>query len=342
MLTLAGMAVSLYGLYTWFYARPNADTTPKIPREHIQLSNGVMLAGPDKILGQGAFGVVATYTYGSLAVAVKIPKAPQDNESQQHELTMLKQASPHANIVRLMTSERVKGKLYLILELMKGTVTNLLQAHPHLSWKTKLSVAIQLLTGIVHLHTLNSSTFTRKSMVHQDLKPDNLLVDKLEDNPNIRVKISDFGMARIVDEFKVPLLGTIAKQATEGPTGGTYQYMAPEVVQMLTTQDISAPSRGSDIFSAGVILWEIATQIAPNRKKLDIEQGSFPNFQKDHNQSRKKESINIWRQKTVVEYKSYPMSQFFGPVIAKCIQPKSSQREDATKVLSDLQQIVIS
>ena len=329
-----------------FFKRPSSRR-PENLKERIILSDGRILEGPEKTLGRGAFGVVAKYSLtsssSSSAVAVKIPTSILDNASQEHEIAMLRQAGSHANIINFMTSVTVKNKVYLVMELMQGTVKDLLQAYPKLSWPTKLSVVIQMLTGIVHLHALTNGTFTRKAMVHQDLKPENLLLDKIEDNGKIKVKLSDFGIARVVDELKIPLFGKIATLPHEGPTGGTRQYMAPEIVKMLVTQEAGGCNRESDVFSAGVIMWEVATGHPPARNEHERLEGTFLEFQRDQAHRSAKEETTFWGSTKIVKGKpDYPMSRFFGPVIGDCIQPKPSDRSSASKVLDKVQKIQLS
>ena len=330
----------------FFFKRPSSRRREN-PKERIVLSDGKILEGPEKTLGRGGFGVVAKYTLtspaGSSAVAVKIPNSSQDNASQEHEIAMLRQAGSHANIINFMTSVTVKNKVYLVLELMQGTVKDLLKAYPKLSWQTKLSVVIQMLTGVVHLHALTNGTFTRKAMVHQDLKPENLLVDKIEDNGKIKVKLSDFGIARVVDEYKMPFVGKIATLSHAGPTGGTGQYMAPEIVMMLVTQDAGGCMRESDVFSAGMIMWEIATGHPPARSEHERLDGTFLAFQRDQAHCSTKEETTFWGSTKIVKGKpDYPKSRFFGAVIADCIQPNSSDRPSASKVLDKVQKIQLS
>ncbi len=326
-----------------FFKRPSSRR-PENLKERINLSDDRILEGPEKTLGRGAFGVVAKYVLSSTsmssAVAVKIPASIQHNASQEHEIAMLREAGSHANIINFMTSVWVKNKVYLVMELMQGTVTDLLKAYPKLSWPTKLSVVRQMLMGIVHLHALSNGTFTRKAMVHQDLKPENLLVDKIEDNDKIKVKLSDFGMARVVDEVKIPLYGKIATFHHEGPTGGTRQYMAPEIVKMLVTQDAGGCMRESDVFSVGVIMWEVATGHPPARNEHERLDGTFLAFKRDQAHcSIKEETTFLGLTKTVKSKSDYPKSRFFGPVIADCTQPKPSDRPCASKVLDKVQKI---
>ena len=99
----------------------------------------------------------------------------------------------------------------------------------------------------------------------------------------------------------------------------------------------------SVVFSVGIILWEIATTCRPNRSIEEIEQGTFKEFNRDKDASRRritKQSFFGGTTETLSD-PTYPKSSFFGPVIDKCIQPKVDDRISARKTLEALQQISI-
>ena len=129
----------------------------------------------------------------------------------------------------------------------------------------------------------------------------------------------------------------------EGPTGGTRQYMAPEIVKMLVTQDAGGCMRKSDVFSAGVIMWEVATGHTPARNEHERLEGTFLAFQCDQAHCSTKEEKTFWGSRKIVQGKpEYPKSRFFGPVIADCIQPKPSEPPSASTVLDKVQKIQLS
>ena len=280
------------------------------------------------------------YNLDNTPVAVKIPNSNEYNEFQKHEILLLKKANPHANIIRFIGQVEVSSKIWILMELMRGSVRDLLNQNPLLSSNTKLSIAIQMATGVAYLHKLHVGHLTRKAIVHQDLKPDNLLVSKLDDDPNLIVKISDFGIARQVDEFRLPIIGKISSKFHRGQVGGTLIYTAPEIVAaMALQQDCCEPK--SDVFSVGLILWEIATTQQPKRSLREIEQGMFQEFTDDKNCRRKRmANISFFRDTFGASTEpTYPKSSFFGPVIKKCIRPNVDDRFSARKTLEILQQI---
>ncbi|RZC89067.1 hypothetical protein C5167_030761 [Papaver somniferum] len=105
-----------------------------------------------------------------------------------------------------------------------------------LDWRRRALMAVDIARGMNYLHRC------RPPIVHRDLKSSNLLVDK-----NWNVKVGDFGLSRLKH----------ATYLTTKTGKGTPQWMAPEVIR-------NEPSdEKSDVYSSGVVLWELATQKIP-------------------------------------------------------------------------------
>ena len=336
-------AISLIGVLICIKVASLLVPSPFVPPyQKVRMPDGRLLEGPNKVLGHGAFGTVCRYTLDNKLVAVKIPNSSEYNQHQQHELELLRKANPHINVIKYIDKVEVSRRVWIVMELMNGSVRDLLTKNPGLSSKTKLSIAIQIATGIAHLHNFNSAYFSQQAIVHQDLKPDNLLVDTLNDDPNIKVKISDFGISRQLDQLKLPFFGVISSKLHKGHAGGTLLYTAPEIITaMLAKKECCEPK--SDVFSAGIILWEIATTHRPNRTIEEMGKGTFKEFNRDKETGRKRMTNHSFfvGTTTTLSNPTYPKSSFFGPVIDKCIQPKAEDRISARKTLEILQQISI-
>ncbi|KAL3502103.1 hypothetical protein ACH5RR_036552 [Cinchona calisaya] len=112
-----------------------------------------------------------------------------------------------------------------------------------LEWKTRLTIALEVARGVEYLHGL-----AQQSFIHRDLKPSNILL-----GDDMRAKVADFGLVRLVPEGKATVVTRLA---------GTFGYLAPEYAVMgrVTTK--------IDVFAFGVILMELIT----GRKALDESQ----------------------------------------------------------------------
>ncbi|MBI2393374.1 MAG: serine/threonine protein kinase [Deltaproteobacteria bacterium] len=142
----------------------------------------------------------------------------------------------HPSVVRVLDDDEWSGEPFLVMELVEGRTLADLAADRTLDQAELLDVAEQLLEVLAVAHA--------KGVIHRDLKPQNLLLD-----PNGRVRILDFGIARVLDEDAVRTLFT-----TIGAIWGTLEYMAPELLSG------SAPAGvRTDVYGVGATLFTLAT-----------------------------------------------------------------------------------
>src|SRR5262245_2413546 len=164
-------------------------------------------------------------------------------EREAHAIAALN----HPNIVTLFSIEESAGQLFLAMELVSGRpLTRLIPSHG-LALDKLLPLAIPLADAVSAAH--------QHGIVHRDLKPDNVMVTDAG-----RVKVLDFGLARLKE------VAAKAEDVTAAPspqlTGerqivGTVAYMSPE-----QAEGRNLDSR-SDLFSLGVMLFEMATGERP-------------------------------------------------------------------------------
>uniref|UniRef100_A0A5B6YTX1 Protein kinase domain-containing protein n=1 Tax=Davidia involucrata TaxID=16924 RepID=A0A5B6YTX1_DAVIN len=148
------------------------------------------------------------------------------------EINILKQIN-HSNIIRLSGFCVHEGNTYLVYEYAdKGSLSDCLH-NLTLSWKQRVQIAYDVADALNYLHN-----YTNPPYVHKNLKSSNILVDG-----NMRAKISNFGLARILD-------GDQVLQLTRHVVG-TYGYMPPEYIENgLVTPKL-------DVFAFGVVMLEL-------------------------------------------------------------------------------------
>ena len=162
----------------------------------------------------------------------------------------------HENIVQFLGACIEEPDRYLVLsELMPlGSLAAMLHSKiPELTWPDRWSIAKQITNGILYLHT-----FPIPPIVHKDIKSSNILLDCCAGHKNYRAKVNDFGL----DEIHTAI--------------GTLPWSAPET---LSTPGPRLYSMKSDVYSLGVVLWELATgqipyeNVPPERIIEDIRRG---------------------------------------------------------------------
>ncbi|HVV82032.1 MAG TPA: protein kinase, partial [Kofleriaceae bacterium] len=141
----------------------------------------------------------------------------------------------HRNVARMYDIGEHHGDKFLTMELIDGQPLTRELGGP-LPWAKLQSYATQICSGLAAAH--------KAGVVHRDLKPDNVLIERGTD----RVVITDFGIARSGDDESVTQVGVVI---------GTPRYMAPE---QLAGTDVDARA---DIFSLGVMLFEMASGKRP-------------------------------------------------------------------------------
>ena len=209
----------------------------------------------EAVLGSGCMGQVfrAQHVQLQRAAAFKVlhPQYAADETFRRRFIQEARTAAAlvHPNIIEIYDFGQHEDWYYLIMELVEdGSLHSLLREKDPLSLTIGLDLVRQAAEGLAYAHA--------RSMVHRDIKPDNLLLKRTtlpseSGNPHI-VKISDFGLAKLAEG---------GMQTVQGQTMGTPAYMSPEQCQ-------ARPLDGrSDIYSLGIVLYEVATGVVPFRTK---------------------------------------------------------------------------
>lgn len=191
----------------------------------------------EEIVGKGAFGVVRRAMYHGHSVAVKLIETETEKKAFITELKQLSRVS-HPNIVKLYGA-CTKHPVCLVMEYAEGgSLYNVLHGagpQPSYSAAHAMSWALQCAKGVAYLHGMKP-----KALIHRDLKPPNLLLIM----GGTVLKICDFGTAC---EFQTHMTNN----------KGSAAWMAPEVFEGCNY------SEKCDVFSWGIILWEVFTRKKP-------------------------------------------------------------------------------
>jgi serine/threonine protein kinase len=202
-----------------------------------------------ELLGQGGMGAVYKARQPALGrfVALKIlpPKSAADPgfaERFNREARALARLN-HPNIVAVYDYGQAVDIPYFLMEYVEGSTLRQIVQAGKLSPHDTLLIVMQICEALQFAHG--------EGVVHRDIKPENILLDQKG-----RVKIADFGIAKVLDQPSQDISLTGAKDVV-----GTAHYMAPEQLE-----DPQHVDHRADIFSLGVVFYELLTGELPMGK----------------------------------------------------------------------------
>jgi serine/threonine protein kinase/formylglycine-generating enzyme required for sulfatase activity len=239
---------------------PPAGPGPTVTDDSVPERVGTVI-GPYKLLeqiGQGGFGLVFVAEQQQPVrrkVALKVIKPGMDTrdviarfEAERQALALM----DHPNIARVLDAGATEsGRPYFVMEMVRGISITEFCDKNKLTPRERLELFVSVCHAVQHAH--------QKGIIHRDIKPSNVLVTLHDSKP--LVKVIDFGVAKALYQ---PLTDkTIYTRLAQ--IIGTPLYMSPEQAEM-SGLDIDTRS---DIYSLGVLLYELLTGTTPfDRKRL--------------------------------------------------------------------------
>ncbi|KAL1363164.1 serine/threonine-protein kinase EDR1-like isoform X3 [Arachis stenosperma] len=215
------------------------NNKPLLPFEEWNIDFSELTVGTR--VGIGFFGEVFRGMWNGTNVAIKVfleqDLTAENMEDFCNEISILSRLR-HPNVILFLGACTKPPRLSMVTEYMEvGSLYFLLHMSDQkkkLNWKKRLKMLRGICRGLMHIH--------RMKIIHRDVKSANCLVDK-----HWTVKICDFGLSRIVTETPM----------RDSSSAGTPEWMAPELIR-------NEPfTEKCDIFSLGVIMWELCTLSRP-------------------------------------------------------------------------------
>ena len=243
-----------------FLEQPVVEPAATIVNDEIDLDFLARSESPDSlgrlgeyeisgVIGRGGMGIVLEGQDAQLnrVVAIKVltPEMSGNTTARRRFLREAQAAAAvtHQQVVTIHAVNNDKVP-YLVMERISGqSLQEKIEAEGTLSLKEVLRIGMQIASGLAAAHA--------QGLIHRDIKPSNILLE----NGVERVRITDFGLARAVDDVSITGTGQVA---------GSPQYMSPEQAQGHTVDG------RSDLFSLGCVLYAMCTGRSPFRAETTV------------------------------------------------------------------------
>ena len=275
----------------------------------------------DRLLGRGGMGVVyrAQDTKLNRPVALKMIKpgltADPDKRDRFMREARAAAAITHPAIAQVYDIDTVDETTFIVMEFIEGQTVGSLIAKKELDLVGSVEIALQVAEGLAKAH--------KSKIIHRDIKSENIMVTR-----DGHAKLLDFGLAKLLEKDldvseTLTVLDdaptkTLPKTTAAGTIMGTTSYMSPEQAR---GQPLSYPS---DIFSLGIVLYEMVTGELPFKGVSPIDTMHAIAFEEA-------------RPVTVVR-KNLPPE--LHRVIVRCLRKRPDDRyADATELAIDLKRL---
>ncbi len=257
-------------------------------------------------IGAGGMGEVYRAKDTRLGRNVAIKVLPESFARDSDRLLRFQQearavaALNHPNILAIHDIGEQNSSPYLVSELLEGDSLRVELEQGHLGSRKAVDYAVQIAQGLAAAH--------EKTIVHRDLKPDNIFITR-----DGRVKILDFGLAKLTSAGELPESATLTSAVTEpGKVMGTVGYMAPEQVR-----GANVDTR-TDIFSLGAVLYEMVS--GRQAFKRDTAAETMTAILKEDPPE--------------LDEATQPVSPGIQRIISRCLEKKPEQRFQSAKDLA--------
>ncbi|CAA7054316.1 unnamed protein product [Microthlaspi erraticum] len=210
-----------------------------------------------KVLGKGSLGKTTTYmcqeiSTGKRYACKSIPKKKISNkEAVKKEIQIMNQVSGHDNIVEIKAVYEDAESIHIVMELCGGgELSDRIEANSYYSEKDSAGILSSIVNALQIFHSIG--------VIHRDVKPKNFLF--LSEDDDVLLKAIGFGSCVYIKEVTgIELKGEV----------GSKHYVAPEVLRGRSS------GKEIDIWSAGVILYQLLCGKQPFETEDEIRQGTF-------------------------------------------------------------------
>jgi len=284
-------------------------------------------------IGQGGMGVVYMAEQEEPVrrkVALKIIKPGMDSqqviarfEAERQALAMME----HQNIAKVFDAGTTEsGRPYFVMELVHGVPITRFCDDNKLTPRERLALFVPVCQAIQHAH--------QKGIIHRDVKPSNVMVTMYDDKPV--PKVIDFGVAKAIEQR----LTEKTLFTHFGALVGTFEYMSPEQAEL----NAFGVDTRSDIYSLGVLLYELLTGTTPleRRRLREAALDELVRLIKEEEAPRPSVRLNSSNnlRKIAAARKTEParLSQLVRGeidwIVMKCLEKERSRRYDTVSALA--------
>ena len=227
----------------------------------------------EQLMAEGTSGKVHAGWYAGHKVAVKVLKqaldpelGPEVTEDFARECETLMSIRHASLLIFYGAGTMADSRPFMVTEFMElGSLKHVLADHDRaLGWGVRIRIAAQVAGGVAYLHELK--------IVHRDLKSDNVLL-----NDHLDAKVADFGTSKLVTDSRARLQAAAVGETSFGGGGGGGAHEQSVAFQATMTKGVGTPlwmapelfvggtkyGAEVDLYSFGVILWELATRKIP-------------------------------------------------------------------------------